>query len=375
MTIAVAEPLTPSVIDERMSAHPLTLPAIRHDIPPDCFVVSPWHSWGTLFRLFACSAVCLTMIALVVRAGSGSNSLAWQIPALIVLWVLYGWVLVGMFVLGHDCGHRSFSRRKWVNTVIGHVCLAPLANGYEAWRLTHDHHHAYTQLRGEDVDWASYLATREEYEADASKHPRITRIGYALPFGVFFWIWWNSMVRAVAIRTQLPAALWERKKRKLRISSAVTVTTLLAIYGGLWYATGFWGMFIYHGIPAFVAMATGWVIIAIQHANEDSLLYEEQAWTPAKGQVVSTFDTRFPAWLEWLWCSINFHIPHHVAPGIPWYNLRKAARSLRSAYPDHYQERRFHLRDLMAFHRTPFLKRADEGYFLFDSAKGARAGA
>ena len=76
------------------------------------------------------------------------------------------------------------------------------------------------------------------------------------------------------------------------------------------------GMMKYYGVPAWVAMATGWVIIAIQHGNEDSLLYEEHAWTPAKGQIVSTFDTRFPGWLELLWCKINFHI-RTTSPGIP----------------------------------------------------------
>lgn len=366
---------SPPAVDERMSANPLTLPAIRRAIPAACFVVSPWRSWAALVRVLACAAVCLTLLALVRPGENGTGALLWQIPTLIVLWVIYGCVLVGLFVLGHDCGHRSFSRRKRVNTVVGHVCLAPLGNGYQAWRLTHDHHHAYTQLRGQDVDWASYLVTREEFESDASRRALITRLGYALPFGAFFWIWWNSILRGVAIHTVLSARVWRRQKRQLRLSSAVTAATLIAIYGGLWYTTGLGGMFKYHGIPAMVAMVIGWVIIAIQHANEDSLLYEPHAWTPAKGQMVSTFDTRFPRWLELLWCNINFHIPHHVAPGIPWYHLQKAARALRAAYPGHYQERRFRLRDLMAFYRTPFLRRVDDGYFVFDSARDAAGAA
>ena len=358
---AVGDAFTPQLVDARMSAQELTLPQMRRAIPQECLVVSAWRSWAALFRVLACAAVCVAVLTQIHVEQS-----LWQLPSLVGVWLIYGWVLVGLFVLGHDCGHRSFSRRKWVNTVVGHICLSPLANSYHAWRVTHDHHHAYTQLRGQDVDWASYLVTREEYEA--TRPSLVTRIGYAIPFGAFFWIWWNSLERAVAIHRVLSLEVFAREKRRLRTSSVVVALTVLAIYGGLWYATGFWGMLKYYGVPAMVAMATGWVIIAIQHANEDSLLYEKNAWTPAKGQVVSTFDTRFPRWLEVLWCGINFHIPHHVSPGIPWYNLEKAAHALREAYPQHYQEHRFRLRDLLAFYRTPFLKKvAGEGYFVFDA--------
>jgi len=347
---------------------------MRRAIPADCTTISPWRSWGALVRILVCAAGCLTVLSLVRPTVSGGIALVWQIPSLIALWVIYGWVLVGLFVLGHDCGHHLFSRRRWVNTLVGHLCLSPLANGYHAWRLTHDHHHAYTQLRGQDVDWASFLVTREELASPTLKWPVVTRLGSALPFGVFFWIWWNSLVRGVAIHRLLAPSVWEREKHRLRMSGAVVAATVIAIYGGLWFTTGFWGMLKYHGIPAIIAMATGWVIIAIQHANEEGLLYEPEGWTPAKGQVVSTFDTRFPRWLEVLWCSINFHIPHHVATGIPWYHLERAGRALRAAYPRYYQERRFHLRNLLAFHRTLFLKRVDgERYFVFASDAGPRA--
>lgn len=33
--------------------------------------------------------------------------------------------------------------------------------------------------------------------------------------------------------------------------------------------------------------------------------------------------------VEVLCHDINVHVPHHVSPKIPWYNLRKATDSLR----------------------------------------------
>ena len=69
------------------------------------------------------------------------------------------------------------------------------------------------------------------------------------------------------------------------------------------------------------------------------------------------------SWIEWLWCDINIHIPHHVSPRIPWYNLRGAAKALKAAYPGYYQERRLGRSELQFLWRVPFLRPVpDLGY-------------
>jgi len=30
-----------------------------------------------------------------------------------------GTALTGFFVIAHDCGHRSFAKRRWVNDLVG----------------------------------------------------------------------------------------------------------------------------------------------------------------------------------------------------------------------------------------------------------------
>ncbi|XLR04569.1 hypothetical protein S83_070767, partial [Arachis hypogaea] len=45
---------------------------------------------------------------------------------------------------GHDCPHKSFSKNKLVEDIVGTLVSLPLIFPYEPWRFMHDRHHAKT---------------------------------------------------------------------------------------------------------------------------------------------------------------------------------------------------------------------------------------
>ena len=49
-----------------------------------------------------------------------------------------------LFVVGHDCGHRSFSKNKLVEDIVGTLMFMPLIYPFEPWRIKHNHHHTHT---------------------------------------------------------------------------------------------------------------------------------------------------------------------------------------------------------------------------------------
>jgi omega-6 fatty acid desaturase (delta-12 desaturase) len=360
--------MRPRLVDERLRSAAFTLGDARRAIPRHCFVRSPWRAWWSLARIAGSCAVSLWLLSLLPL--TWGPALLWQLPLHLLLWTAYGWVLVGLFLIGHDCGHGSFSSSRAVNAVVGWMCLTPLANSYYTWKLTHERHHAFTQLRGHDIDWARYLVTREEFEAGKPRPGVVTRLGYAIPCGIFLWIAWNTVRRASMLHTMFTDRRLAREWRRLLWSNVAMACALLILYGALWYWTGLMGMLKYHGIPATMAMVTSWVIITIQHANEHGLWYEEQEWTPLRGQFVGTFDVRFPRWLEYVWCYGNVHIPHHVAPAIPWYHLKDAALALKHAYPDYYQEMPFTPAVVRWMWKTPFLRKVEERRYYVLAAPG-----
>lgn len=321
----------------------LTLKQIRSVIPAQCFEVSGRRSGMTFLRIIALLSLCLYF-----------ESRTENLLVLSLLWLIHGQIIVGLFVLGHDCGHNTFAKTKWLNNLFGYICMSPLGNGLMTWKLTHDHHHAHTQKRGQEVDWSKRLLTKEEFSETRSF---VTKLGYQLPFGIFFWVFHNAIHRGFNKTAILNRELSPKEARAVSLSNLIMLLSMTSLYAILWYKFGFFAMWKYHGIPATIAMITGYYLLIIQHANEQSHWYDEDSWTPVKGQMSSTFDVRFPRILEWLWLDINIHVPHHVSPNIPWYHLREAGAAIKKNFPHLYNERRFSFKEISWMIRTPYLIR------------------
>lgn len=53
-------------------------------------------------------------------------------------------------MVGHDCGHRSFSKNKLVEDIVGTLMFMPLIYPFEPWRIKHNQHHAHTNKCASD---------------------------------------------------------------------------------------------------------------------------------------------------------------------------------------------------------------------------------
>ena len=98
---------------------------------------------------FARDAACiLTTVTLIATIASSETfaalSTVVQILALLPLQFMGGFFMWCMFVVGHDCGHGTFSPSNFVNQImgeLGHSVL--LVTPFEPWRLSHKRHHAH----------------------------------------------------------------------------------------------------------------------------------------------------------------------------------------------------------------------------------------
>ena len=65
-------------------------------------------------------------------------------PVVPVVQFLTGFAMWCVFVIGHDCGHGTFSKDKFVNRVMGEVLHSVvLCTPFYAWFLSHREHHRH----------------------------------------------------------------------------------------------------------------------------------------------------------------------------------------------------------------------------------------
>jgi omega-6 fatty acid desaturase (delta-12 desaturase) len=321
--------------------------------------IEPLQAWLGLGRVL--STVVLGEVLLVVRPS------ATPVAASLVLTAL-GWLVTcagftGLFIVGHECGHLAFSRSKRVNWVVGHLCMSPIVTAFHNWRLSHNHHHAFAQLRGQDTDWPETMLTVEEY-GRASVGARLrARLGHGSIVGLLIGFW-VGVIRRTFMRALYPQVkLTPRTRRELWLSNAAMLATSGAIMGGLWLARGPWEMVRLYLVPVYLGSVVGALFTYLHHSAEDSIVFDAGAWTPLRGQVVGTFDVRFPRWFERLFLHINRHVPHHIAPRIPWYRLPHATACLEREYPSLLESRSFSLRYLARALSAPLLEPIGGGMY------------
>jgi len=120
---------------DKKSATPLTLEAIRKVIPPELFIKDELHFLVDVFY-----SVSLT----ILTAWLANNYLPYTLLAT-PLWFAYaficGTIATGVWVLGHECGHGAFSENKLANDILGFVLHIPLLVPFFSWQHSHYVHH------------------------------------------------------------------------------------------------------------------------------------------------------------------------------------------------------------------------------------------
>jgi omega-6 fatty acid desaturase (delta-12 desaturase) len=350
------EAAPPSVIDGRARADGTSIGTIRKLIPKECFEIDEARSWRGVLMAFARLAVATAILTLIQPVwGLG---LLWQIPALLAAWLFSGWCFTGIFVIGHDCAHMAFSKRRWVNEAVGHVCLAVGYTAFHNWRIWHNHHHGKTQLRGQDPDWPERMMTREEYDKAPFGDKAHVRLGFGTPLGMLvgFWV---GMFRRTFMKQMAPQIPITRDApRQLLFSSLFMFATSGSIIALLVHFGGAWTACKYYLVPTFIAATHGALLTYLHHTSADALVFDDKDWTPLRGQVISTFNVRFPRWIEAMWFDINIHLVHHLAPKVPWYHLHAATEAIKKERPEMVQERVFSFGYLRASWARPLLTRS-----------------
>lgn len=329
----------------------LRLRDIVKTIPKECFQKDLRKAW---------TAVIIN----VLMVGLGYLGLAFAPWFLLPLfWIFTGTALTGFFVIGHDCGHRSFAKRRWVNDLVGHLFMMPLIYPFHSWRLLHDKHHNYTNKMDVDNAWQPFRP-----ELYASFHPWV-QLGYRAMRGPVWWL--ASVIHWAGLhfdKSQFSAKEW----KKVKLSIAVVVGFAAIAFPLLIATTGLWGFVKFWLLPWLVYHFWMSTFTLVHHTAPDIDFQEPEVWDEARAQLSGTVHCEYPAWVEFLCHHINVHVPHHLSTAIPSYNLRMAHSSLKQNWSEYLYETRFSWSLMKTITQQCHLYHPEKGYQSFKDFHGAR---
>ncbi|KPQ33695.1 MAG: omega-6 fatty acid desaturase (delta-12 desaturase) [Phormidesmis priestleyi Ana] len=247
-------------------------------------------------------------------------------------WFFTGTALTGFFVVGHDAGHRSFAKRRWVNDVVGHIAFLPLIYPFHPWRILHDHHHLHTNKIEEDNAWYPWYA-----DDFARAHPAM-KVLYKAARG---WFWWLGSIGHWAVLHFDLRNFKVRDRSKALFSMALVVGFAAIFFPVLIATTGFWGFVKFWLIPWMVYHFWMSTFTIVHHTIPEISFQPEAQWSAGDAQLAGTVHCSYPRWIEFLCHDINVHVPHHVSTGIPSYHLRAVHANLKENWGEHIVERKF----------------------------------
>ncbi|MFK7827175.1 MAG: fatty acid desaturase [Oligoflexales bacterium] len=335
MTLEEAKPQTSSVYGAKWhqtytEEDPPSLAAIKKTIPKHCFESSLTKSLLYLFK----DILLVTLSFFVMLYWGSKLASPFQEIAWVIYWFFQGTLFWALFVVGHDCGHESFSKYRQINNILGSIVHGFLLVPYKSWALSHRHHHKYTSNFHKDDLFAPEIESSKPWKKRKTHWTAKLR---RLSAGMLGLMWLPYLI---AFSKSLSSHFWPfdllfKDNRKWVSISILVVFVFTAIFSWTSLKYGIWFLTAYYLIPWFIFAS--WLVITtfLHHNHEDVPWYSKNSWNFVKGSL-STMDRSYGIFNN-LVHHIGTHQIHHLFSFIPHYHLVEATHHFRRAFPNHYR--------------------------------------
>jgi fatty acid desaturase len=244
----------------------------------------------------------------------------WMIVFFFAMWICAGWLVltvenivleaIGYFLIAcsinglptfmHEACHSTLFKNKMLNRWVGFLCGLPGLVSVSAYRSIHLVHHSTTKTE-KDPD---------NIENSARKSIPLVFVYYVvLLAGIYIYI--------------LTVPFIGFQKAQARVKSAIVLeyVLLLSIYAGAFILIPFGVILHVWIIP---------LLIAGQLSNVRGLA--EHGLTSSGNEFIDTRTVVSNRFVRFMMCNLNYHLEHHLFPGIPWYNLASVHSLLEEEY-------------------------------------------
>ncbi|NP_001149938.2 omega-3 fatty acid desaturase [Zea mays] len=304
---------------------PFRIGDVRAAVPEHCWRKNPWRSLWYVARDVA-------VVAALGAAAAGMDS--WAVWPL--YWAAQGTMFWALFVLGHDCGHGSFSDSATLNSVVGHLLHSFILVPYHGWRISHRTHHQNHGHIHRDESW--HPITEKLYR---QLEPRTKKLRFTVPFPLLaFPVYLLYRSPGKSGSHFLPSSdLFSPKEKSDVMVSTTCWCIMLASLLAMACAFGPLQVLKMYGIPYLVFVMWLDLVTYLHHHGHHQLplpWYRGQEWSYLRGGL-TTVDRDY-GWINNVHHDIGTHVIHHLFPQIPHYHLVEATKAAKPVLGRYYRE-------------------------------------
>jgi fatty acid desaturase len=223
---------------------------------------------------------------------------AWLL--VVPLYVCAAASLHGISLFAHEAVHQTLSRHRGWNAVLGAACAIPVLQNCSAYTVLHLRHHRHL---GEDGDPDHYAA-----------YTHWTWL-------IFTMNWLRLLIGYPIYITAIPILGFKhgnaRERLGILLETGVTVALIVAVLQSS----------VSRGV-----LLHGWLIpmgfinfmVNVRGMSQHTLL------TEASDEIRGTRSILTGRLVAFFMCNENYHLEHHLYPGVPWYHLARLHAALRT---------------------------------------------
>lgn len=243
------------------------------------------------------------------------RSLQYSYLLTLVLSLLASGFLVRIFIIFHDCGHRSFFKSKRANSIVGIVTGILTFTPFYRWHNQHRVHHATSanlDKRGIGDIWTM---TVDEY-LQASYRKKFIYRAFRNPF-LMFTVGPLLMVLVQNRITNRKMTWNERINIYFTNFCVLSIAVILCLLIGI-------KSYLLIQIPiVLISHCAGIWLFYIQHQFDEVEWERDPDWDYKISAITGSSFLKLHPVLQWFTGNIGYHHVHHLSSRIPNYNLEK----------------------------------------------------
>jgi fatty acid desaturase len=213
----------------------------------------------------------------------------------------------GLGVLIHEAAHFRFLRNRKMADAIADLLIAwPIMATIEGYRRNHLAHHQHTNT-DKDPDWAAKLGKTEFTFPQRAWVMSANLLGYVVAV--------SSLRDLAHILPRVAGVKQTARYRLLRLGFYLVAATLITMLG-------IWKGFLLYWVVPYMTLFLLFLYVRSVAEHFGSMDYEEE---------LGSTRTVVPyLWERFFFAphNVNYHIEHHLFPGVPFYNLPKLNAAL-----------------------------------------------